>query len=256
MVAAEVGAKIGEVDAALQPHNLVVHLGMHPDTGIGGLTLGGGIGWLTPRAGLAIDNLMSAEVVLADGLLVTADKDNHSELCWAMKGGGGNFRVVVSFTHKVYKVGGADGFKLGMLLGSIIPFPLELFDWKTVIEKYAEDCFNTSNDNIKMLLLPNGGAPISVFTYHSTIVEVQTSLDELGTGYVQTLPPKDGVKPINWTAGVQMLTAMGDPNGQCCLLALRDPFYHTAITSQLAAFLLRHRVMPWSRLEHTAMEQL
>ena len=56
------GAKIGEVDAALQPHNFAVPLGTHPDTGIGGLTLGGGIGWLTPRVGLAVDNLVSAEV--------------------------------------------------------------------------------------------------------------------------------------------------------------------------------------------------
>ena len=60
------GAKIGEVDAALQPHNFAVPLGTHPDTGIGGLTLGGGIGWLTPRVGLAVDNLVSAEVTHLD----------------------------------------------------------------------------------------------------------------------------------------------------------------------------------------------
>merc|ERR1719148_630207 len=93
------GAKIGEVDAALQPYYFAVPLGTHPDTGIGGLTLGGGIGWLTPRVGLAIDNLVSAEVVLADGSLVTADADNEPDLYWALRGGGGNFGVVVSFTY-------------------------------------------------------------------------------------------------------------------------------------------------------------
>lgn len=243
-VTAEGGAKIGEVDAALQPHNLAVPLGTHPDTGIGGLTLGGGIGWLTPRVGLAIDNLTSAEVVLADGSLVTADKDNHSELYWALRGGGGNFGVVVSFTYKVYKIGGADGFEPGMLLGGIIPFPLESFDRKTVIEKYAADCLNTSKDNVQMLLLPNGGPPISVFTHHGTLAEAQTALDELGTGYGEILPPKDGVKPINWTTGVQTLTAMGDPNGETDLLAPGNPFYYTAgfvenMTPQLAAFLAK-----------------
>jgi len=243
-VTAEGGTKIGEVDAALQPHNLAVPLGTHPDTGIGGLTLGGGIGWLTPRVGLAVDNLISAEVVLADGSMVTADKDNHSDLYWALRGGGGNFGVVVSFTYEVYKVGGADGFDAGMLLGGIVPFPLESFDQATVIEKYAEDCLNTSKDNVQMLLLPNGGPPISVFTHHGTITEAQTALDELGNGYGETLPPKDGVKPINWTDGVQTLTAMGDPNGEGDLLAPGNPFYYTAgfvenVTPQLAAFLAK-----------------
>jgi len=244
MVTAEGGTKIGEVDAALQPHNLAVPLGTHPDTGIGGLTLGGGIGWLTPRVGLAIDNLVSAEVVLADGSLVTADKDNHSDLYWALRGGGGNFGVVVSFTYKVFKVGGADGFEPGMLLGGIVPFPLESFDRQTVIEKYAEDCLNTSKDNVQMLLLPNGGPPISVFTHHGTLAEAQKELDELGTGYGKTAAPKDGVKPINWSTGVQTLTAMGDPNGETDLLAPGNPFYYTAgfvenMTPRLAAFLAK-----------------
>lgn len=243
-VTAEGGTKIGEVDAALQPHNLGVPLGTHPDTGIGGLTLGGGIGWMTPRVGLAIDNLIRAQVVLADGSLVTADKDNHSDLYWALRGGGGNFCVVVSFTYKVYKVGGADGFEPGMLLGGIVPFPLDSFDRQTVIEKYSEDCLKTSKDNVQMLLLPNGGPPISVFTHHGTLTEAQTALDELGNGYGETSPPKDGVKPINWTTGVQTLTAMGDPNGEGDLLAPGNPFYYTAgfvedMTPQLAAFLAK-----------------
>jgi len=238
------GAKIGEVDAALKPFNFAVPLGTHPDTGIGGLTLGGGIGWLTPRVGLAIDNLVSAEVVLADGSQVTASESSHADLYWALRGGGGNFGVVVSFTYKVYAIGGADGFEPGTVLGGIVPFDPENFDRATVIEKYGADTLATDKDNVQMLLLPNGGPPISVFTHHGTAKEAHAALEDLGTGYGKTPPPKDGVKPITWTDGVQTLTALGDPNGPGDLLAPGNPFYYTAgfandITPQLSAFLAK-----------------
>ena len=78
-VTAQGGAKIGEVDAALKPHHLAVPLGTHPDTGIGGLTLGGGIGWLTPRVGLAIDNVVAFKVCLTDGTIATASADSNPD---------------------------------------------------------------------------------------------------------------------------------------------------------------------------------
>jgi len=176
--------------------------------------------------------------------LVTADANTNSDLYWALRGGGGNFGVVVSFTYKVYKVGGADGFDPGMLLGGIIPFPLESFDRATVIENYGKDCISTDADNVQMLLLPNGGPCISVFTHHGTMPEAQAALEQVGTGYGKTMPPKDGVKAINWTDGVQTLTAMGDPNGEGDLLAPGNPFYYTAgfvdaITPELATFLAK-----------------
>lgn len=236
------GAKIGEVDAALQPHNFAVPLGTHPDTGIGGLTLGGGIGWLTPRVGLAVDNLVSAEVVLADGSLVTASAESSPDLYWALRGGGGNFGVVVSFTYKVFSVGGADGFEPGMVLGGIVPFPPDAFDPATVIEKWGADCLSTDADNVQMLLLALGGPCISVFTHHGSMAAAKASLDELGRGYGADMPPKEGVKPIPWTEGVQTLTGMGDPNGAGDLLAPGNPFYYTAgfvedLTPELSAFL-------------------
>lgn len=244
-VTAEGGAKIGEVDAALKPHHLAVPLGTHPDTGIGGLTLGGGIGWLTPRVGLAIDNVVSFKVVLADGTLATASESSHPDLYWALRGGGGNFCVVVSFTYKVYKVGGAPGFEPGTVLGGIVPFPTESFDNATVVEKFGQDCLSTSSDNVQMLLMPNGGPCISVFTHHGSKAEAEADLEQLGTGYgTKGMPPKDGVKPMPWTDGVQTLTAMGDPNGAGDLLAPGNPFYYTAgfvesLTPELSAFLAR-----------------
>jgi FAD/FMN-containing dehydrogenase len=96
-VLVEGGATWGDVDHAAQAFGLTVPCGIISTTGVGGLTLGGGIGHLSRGAGLSIDRLLAAEVVLADGSCVTADADRHPDLFWAIRGGGGNFGVVTSF---------------------------------------------------------------------------------------------------------------------------------------------------------------
>ena len=96
-VRAEGGCTWGEVNDALQPHGLAATGGFVSVTGVSGLTLGGGLGWLVRKHGLALDNLLSAQVVLADGRLVTASPRENSDLFWAIRGGGGNFGVVTSF---------------------------------------------------------------------------------------------------------------------------------------------------------------
>jgi FAD/FMN-containing dehydrogenase len=99
------GATWGDLDGATQEHRLAVTGGFISHTGIGGLTLGGGIGWLTQKAGLSADNLVSGQVVTADGRILRASADENADLFWAIRGGGGNFGVVTSFEYRLHELG-------------------------------------------------------------------------------------------------------------------------------------------------------
>ena len=123
------GATLGDVDAATLPHGLAVPTGINSTTGIGGLTLGGGFGWLSRKYGLTIDSLISADVVTADGVLVTASAEQNSDLFWGLRGGGGNFGIVTTYEYGVHPAGP------DLLCGLIVhPFS----DARAALEYYRE----------------------------------------------------------------------------------------------------------------------
>jgi FAD/FMN-containing dehydrogenase len=124
----EGGATLADVDHATYPFGLAAPGGVVSTTGVGGLTLGGGIGYLTRSVGLTIDNLLSADVVLADGRQVIASAHQNEDLFWALRGGGGNFGVVTSFEFQLHEVGDIVGG----------PMFFEFDDAAAVLECYRE----------------------------------------------------------------------------------------------------------------------
>ncbi|MBT8398817.1 MAG: FAD-binding oxidoreductase [Gemmatimonadetes bacterium] len=101
----EPGVTLGELDSATQEYGLALPVGINSTTGIAGLTLGGGFGWLSRKHGLTADNLISAELVTAQGEVLTVSSDENSDLFWGIRGGGGNFGIVTSFEFKLHPLG-------------------------------------------------------------------------------------------------------------------------------------------------------
>jgi len=112
------GTNWGQLDRETQAFGLAVTGGRMPDTGVGGLTLGGGSGWLERKYGFTVDSLLSLEIVTADGRLVVASAERNPELFWALKGGGGNFGVVTGFEFRLHEVG-------PLVHGGMLLFPID-----------------------------------------------------------------------------------------------------------------------------------
>ncbi|MGA3244015.1 MAG: FAD-binding oxidoreductase [Bacteroidota bacterium] len=132
----EGGCTWGDVDHATHAFGLAAPTGIISTTGVGGLTLGGGLGHLTRRCGLTIDNLLSADVVLADGRFVTANADKNQDLFWAIRGGGGNFGVVTSFLFRLHPVHTDYG---GPMLYEMSEAPKMMAWYREFIRKAPED---------------------------------------------------------------------------------------------------------------------
>jgi hypothetical protein len=136
------GALWGEVDAATDPHGLAVPAGIISTTGVAGLTLGGGHGYLTRRYGLTIDNLLSAQLILADGSEVTASADEHPDLFWAIRGGGGNFGIVTEFTFQAQPVHDVVGGPTFWALEDTEPLLAAYREWLPTAPRNVTGFFN------------------------------------------------------------------------------------------------------------------
>ena len=131
------GATWADIDAATQPHGLAAPGGLVSKTGIAGLTLSGGIGWLRRKHGLSCDNLASVEIVTADGTVLTASGDENAELFWGVRGGGGNFGVVTRFDYHLHPVGPEVMF-------CFVLYPLE--DGRPVLKGWRDFCESAPDD--------------------------------------------------------------------------------------------------------------
>lgn len=125
----EPGATLRHIDEAAQAHGLATPLGINSTTGIAGLTLGGGFGWLTRKYGMTVDNLISADMVTADGNKMRASANENADLFWAIRGGGGNFGVITQFEFKLHAVGPE-------ILAGLIIFPFA--QARQVLTQYRE----------------------------------------------------------------------------------------------------------------------
>ncbi|WP_261389350.1 FAD-binding oxidoreductase [Ferrimonas balearica] len=123
------GATLGQLDAATQAHGLAVPVGINSTTGIAGLTLGGGFGWLSRRFGMTVDALRGAQVVTVDGEVVYATEQDNPDLFWALRGGGGNFGVISRFDFEAYPVGPE-------VFAGLIVFPFEQAE--SVLRQYRD----------------------------------------------------------------------------------------------------------------------
>jgi FAD/FMN-containing dehydrogenase len=132
------GCTWGDVDHATHVFGLATPSGIISTTGVGGLTLGGGVGHLTRKCGLTIDNLLSADVVLADGTFVKANADENPDLFWAIRGGGGNFGVITSFTFKLHAIDTVYGGPMLYGLGETA----DVMKWYRDLIKIAPDDLN------------------------------------------------------------------------------------------------------------------
>ena len=152
---AEAGLTWGEYNRETQAFGLASTGGVVSTTGIAGLTLGGGLGWLMGKHGLSCDNLLSADIVTADGQLLTAGPDRHPELFWGLRGGGGNFGVVTSFEYRVHPVG-------PVLAGMVLHPMAKAKEVLRFYRDYARSCPDEALAAAALMTSPEGAPVVAI----------------------------------------------------------------------------------------------
>jgi FAD/FMN-containing dehydrogenase len=197
------GATLGDLDRETHPFGLAVPTGIVPKTGIGGLTLGGGVGWLLRKYGMSIDNLLSCQIVTAGGKVLTANANENEDLFWALRGGGGNFGVVASFEFQAHPV--------HTVLGGMILYPRGA---AIDVLRNFRDCIEAAPDELTayaaFLYAPDGAPLIGVIPcYCGDIPQGERVLQPLRTF---GSPILDTIQPLPFPA-MQSLFAASFPDG-------------------------------------------
>lgn len=201
-VRAEPGLRLGEFDRATEAFGLATTMGIATDTGIAGLTLGGGYGWLAGKHGLACDNLLSIELVTAEGEIVRASDTENSDLFWGVRGGGGNFGVVTSFEYRLHPV--------GPVLGGMVLYPLS-----TNTLRFFDEFSSMSPDEVStvglLVTAPGGSAAFAILAcYCGPPEEGERALKPLR---IFGVPMADMIEPRKY-AEMQAITDEGWPPGR------------------------------------------
>lgn len=188
----EGGARLRDLDMACKEFGLAVTAGTNPDTGVGGLTLGGGVGYLHRKFGATIDNLLSVRIVLASGEAVDASADTNPDLFWAVRGSGGNFGVVVNFKFQLHPIGdNGDIIGGAMVYPPGFPFTYLNDDPKSAYLKALEFWKTLPNETCGLGVVNANGPFISVLTHCGPTVEGQKWIDEniskLGKTVINTI---------------------------------------------------------------------
>jgi FAD/FMN-containing dehydrogenase len=210
------GATLGDFDHEAQSHGLATPLGINSTTGVGGLTLGGGFGWLSRKYGLTVDNLLSADIVTADGDLLRARAEQCSDLFWAIRGGGGNFGVATMFEFRLHEVGPE-------VTTGLIVFPFS--QAKQVLTRYR-DLVNGLSDDVSLWAVLRQAPPLPflppevhgkevvVIAFFSLLPldAVKTELDAV-RGFGQACGEHVGATPyVAWQQAFDPLLAPGSRN--------------------------------------------
>ena len=201
---AQAGLTLGEFDHETQAFGLATTLGVVSVTGIAGLTLGGGLGWLNGKHGLACDNLLSVDVVTADGRLLTASDEENEDLFWGVRGGGGNFGVVTLLEYRLHHV--------GPVLGGGLRYPAaEARDFLRFYHEFASTCPDELSTAASLGHAPDGSVVVGVTVCYCGPIEagerVLRPLRTFGS------PLEDNIQPMSYQA-LQSAPDTGFPMGR------------------------------------------
>jgi FAD/FMN-containing dehydrogenase len=200
----QAGVTLGECIRETQKFGLAIPVGTASETGLAGLTLGGGLGWLMGKYGLTIDSLLAVEMVIADGRVLRASSDEHPDLFWAVRGGGGNFGIVTSFEFRLHSV--------GTMQAGLIFYPMERA--REVLHVYRAFRHTTPDEltaYAALATMPNGLPAVGIGVCYCGSLEegerIIASFRTIGS------PLADLIRPMSYLELISMLDA-GVPRGQ------------------------------------------